>query len=453
MKKWVCRKCGWESAKWYGRCPECGNWGLEEEEEEKREERGKEEAAAEIYPSLSLCAAEKERISTGFGELNRVLGGGIVPGSVILLAGDPGIGKSTLLLQACAKIARQGKKVLYISAEESYSQLARRMERVGAFNPNLFAVYTRDTLQALLAAEKAKACLAVFDSIQALCTPFGGGSASQIRQASSKIIEFSKKSGCASLIIGHVTKDGSIAGPRTMEHLVDVVCQFEGENNTPLRIVRSIKNRFGSTDEIGCFEIKEKGVEEIEDPYSLFMVKGEAPAAGKCLTLAVEGRRVFPLEIEALCAPRMRGEGGQRSVTVNGLEYNRVAMIAAALQQYSKIYLSGRDLYLSTIAGAKSKEPGTDLAIALAMASSFKKIPLPGVAAIGEVSLTGQIRPVGMMEQRIETAERLGLETAVVPASQNLKEKRTISLLKVNNLNDILQILRQGEDGRKTQRV
>lgn len=441
MKKWVCARCGWESEKWYGRCPECGKWEPEERDE-KREPASGGEITAEIYPSPSLCAKEEERISTGFGELNRVLGGGIVPGSVILLAGEPGIGKSTLLLQACAKIADK-VKVLYVSAEESYPQLARRMERVRAFNSNLFAAYTRDILQALGAAEKIKAGLAVFDSIQALCGPAGGGSASQIREASSKIIEFSKGSGCASLIIGHVTKDGSIAGPRTMEHLVDVVCQFEGENNTPLRIVRSIKNRFGSTDEIGCFEIKEKGVEEVKDPYGLFMVKGEAPAAGKCVTLAIEGRRVFPLEIEALCAPKMRGEGGQRSVTVNGLEYNRVAMIAAALQQHSKIYLSGRDLYLSTIAGAKSKEPGTDLAIALAMASSFKNAPLPGVAAIGEVSLTGQIRPVRMMEQRIEAAERLGFETAVVPASQkDLREKGKISLFRADNLNDILRILR-----------
>ena len=235
MKKWVCAQCGWQSAKWYGRCPECGNWELEEREE--KPERGKEGELPEIYPSPSLSAKEEKRISTGFGELDRVLGGGIVPGSVILLAGEPGIGKSTLLLQACAGIAAKGKKVLYISAEESYPQLAGRMKRVGAFNPNLFAAYTRECEEAVAAAQKLKPGLVVFDSIQALSAPGGGGSAAQIREASSKIIEFSKRSGCASLIVGHVTKDGSIAGPRTMEHLVDVVCQFEGENNTPLRII------------------------------------------------------------------------------------------------------------------------------------------------------------------------------------------------------------------------
>ena len=442
MKKWVCTQCGWQSTKWYGRCPECGNWKLEEREE-KPEGKGEERKAGKIYPSPGLSAEEEKRISTGFGEFDRVLGGGIVPGSVILLAGEPGIGKSTLLLQSCAKIAEAGEKVLYISAEESYPQLAGRMKRVGAFNPNLFAAYTREIDEALADAEKLRPSLVVFDSIQALSAPGGGGSASQIREASSKIIEYSKASGCASLVVGHVTKDGSIAGPRTMEHLVDVVCQFEGENNTPLRIIRSAKNRFGSTDEIGCFEIKERGVEEVKDPYGLFVVKGEGAAAGRCITMAMEGKRFFPLEIEALCAPKMRGEGGQRSVTVNGLEYNRVAMIAAALQQHSKIYLSGRDLYLSTIAGAKTKEPGADLAIALAMASSFTNLPLPGMVAIGEVSLTGQIRPVAMMDQRIETAERLGFKTAVVPASQkDLKEKEKISLFRVDNLNDILQILR-----------
>ena len=442
MKKWVCTQCGWQSTKWYGRCPECGNWELEEREE-KTEGKGEERKAGKIYPSPGLSAEEEKRISTGFGEFDRVLGGGIVPGSVILLAGEPGIGKSTLLLQSCAKIAEAGGKVLYISAEESYPQLAGRMKRVEAFNPNLFAAYTREIEEALSDAGKLGPSLVVFDSIQALSAPGGGGSASQIREASSKIIEYSKASGCASLIVGHVTKDGSIAGPRTMEHLVDVVCQFEGENNTPLRIIRSVKNRFGSTDEIGCFEIKERGVEEVKDPYGLFVVKGEGAAAGRCVTMAMEGRRFFPLEIEALCAPKMRGEGGQRSVTVNGLEYNRVAMIAAALQQHSKIYLSGRDLYLSTIAGAKTKEPGADLAIAMAMASSFTNLPLPGMVAIGEVSLTGQIRPVAMMDQRIETAERLGFKTVVVPASQkDLKEKGKISLFRVDNLNDILQILR-----------
>ena len=441
MEKWVCPKCGWESAKWYGRCPECGNWELEEKEEGPAKKKGGGLLAAP-RPSPSLSSEEEERIGTGFGELDRVLGGGIVPGSVILLAGEPGIGKSTLLLQACSKIAEGGRKALYVSAEESYPQLAARMKRVGAFNPGLFAFYAREAGQAVAAAEKLGPSLVVFDSIQALCA-CGASSASQIREASSEIIEFSKRTGSASLIVGHVTKDGAIAGPRSMEHMVDVVCQFEGENNTPLRIVRSVKNRFGSTDEIGCFEIKEGGVGEVQDPYGLFMAKGESAAPGKCVTLAMEGKRFFPLEIEALCAPRMRGEGGQRSVAVNGLDYNRVAMISAALQQHSKIYLSGRDLYLSTLAGAKTKEPGADLAIALALASSFKGSPLPGVAAIGEVSLTGKIRPVGMMDQRIETAERLGFKTAVVPASQkDLKEKGKISLFRADNLNDILQILK-----------
>ena len=441
MKKWSCARCGWESSKWYGRCPECGNWNLEEKEVSAAQGKAQAQPSCPVLPSTSLQAQKEERIPTGFGELDRVLGGGIVPGSAILLAGEPGIGKSTILLQASSRISRQGRKVLYVSAEESCSQVAARMERVKAFSPSLFVTSTRDVDEAVAAAEKLSPDLAVFDSIQALSFPGSGGSASQIREASSKIIEFSKRSGTASLIVGHVTKDGAIAGPRTMEHLVDVVCQFEGEMHTSLRIVRSVKNRFGSTDEIGCFEMKGEGVEEVTDPYGIFLARGESPAPGKCVALAMEGKRCLPLEIEALCAPRLRGESSQRAV--NGLDYSRVAMIAAALQQHAKIYLSGRDLYLSTIAGAKTREPASDLAIALALASSFKNSPLPGVAAIGEVSLTGRIRPVGMMEQRLETAERMGFKAAVVPAAQkDLKERGEISLFRVDNLNDILQLLR-----------
>ncbi|MBO6003657.1 MAG: DNA repair protein RadA [Aeriscardovia sp.] len=441
MKKWSCTRCGWESSKWYGRCPECGNWELEEKEEAPRGAGASLRSPSPVFPSTSLRAQKEKRIPTGFGELDRVLGGGIVPGSAILLAGEPGIGKSTILLQASAKIAREGRKVLYVSAEESCPQVAARMERVGAFCEDLFVTSTRDTEEAVAAAEKLSPDLAVFDSIQALASPGAGGSASQIREASAKIIEFSKRSGTASLIVGHVTKDGSIAGPRTMEHLVDVVCQFEGESHTALRIVRAVKNRFGSTDEIGCFEMKGGGVEEVTDPYGIFLARGESAAPGKCVALPMEGKRCLPLEIEALCAPRLRGESSQRAV--NGLDYSRVAMIAAALQQHAKIYLSGRDLYLSTIAGAKTREPASDLAIALALASSFKNSPLPGVAAIGEVSLTGRIRPVGMAEQRLETAERMGFKSAVVPAAQkDIKEKGGISLFRVDNLNDILQLLR-----------
>ena len=360
------------------------------------------------------------RIPTGFGEFDRVLGGGIVPGAVILMAGEPGIGKSTLLLETAGNIARSlvstGKRVLYISGEESLSQIRMRARRIGAVVDNLLLASTMDLGTVVSLIQEEKPTLAIVDSVQTISSPdvdgIQGGNA-QVRQVAAEVIDCAKSLDIPVILVGHVTKDGSIAGPRTLEHLVDVVCQFEGDSQTALRLLRSLKNRFGPTDEVGCFDMSGEGIEEITDPSGLFVSAADQAAEGTCITFIVDGHRSLPMEIQALTtssalpAPRR---------TTNGVDYNRLAMIIAVLYRHGRINLLSSDVYVSTVAGGSAREPGCDLAIAAALASASKgKAIARTTIAIGEISLTGQIRPVPRMANRLREAARLGFTTALVP--------------------------------------
>ena len=429
--QYVCSDCGWNGAKWYGRCPNCGQWGTIEEFHEAKispassrassaKPLSKKEKDRILRPVTDEGLEDVVRIPTGFGEFDRVLGGGIVPGAVILMAGEPGIGKSTLLLETAGNIARSlvstGKRVLYISGEESLSQIRMRARRIGAVVDNLLLASTMDLGTVVSLIQEEKPALAIVDSVQTISSPdvdgIQGGNA-QVRQVAAEVIDCAKSLDIPVILVGHVTKDGSIAGPRTLEHLVDVVCQFEGDSQTALRLLRSLKNRFGPTDEVGCFDMSGEGIEEITDPSGLFVSAADQAAEGTCITFIVDGHRSLPMEIQALTtssalpAPRR---------TTNGVDYNRLAMIIAVLYRHGRINLLSSDVYVSTVAGGSAHEPGCDLAIAAALASASKgKAIARTTIAIGEISLTGQIRPVPRMANRLREAARLGFTTALVP--------------------------------------
>ncbi|WP_455090741.1 DNA repair protein RadA [Parascardovia denticolens] len=428
---YVCSDCGWNGAKWYGRCPNCGQWGTIKEFHEAKispassrassaKPLSKKEKDRILRPVTDEGLEDVVRIPTGFGEFDRVLGGGIVPGAVILMAGEPGIGKSTLLLETAGNIARSlvstGKRVLYISGEESLSQIRMRARRIGAVVDNLLLASTMDLGTVVSLIQEEKPALAIVDSVQTISSPdvdgIQGGNA-QVRQVAAEVIDCAKSLDIPVILVGHVTKDGSIAGPRTLEHLVDVVCQFEGDSQTALRLLRSLKNRFGPTDEVGCFDMSGEGIEEITDPSGLFVSAADQAAEGTCITFIVDGHRSLPMEIQALTtssalpAPRR---------TTNGVDYNRLAMIIAVLYRHGRINLLSSDVYVSTVAGGSAREPGCDLAIAAALASASKgKAIARTTIAIGEISLTGQIRPVPRMANRLREAARLGFTTALVP--------------------------------------
>ena len=429
--QYVCSDCGWNGAKWYGRCPNCGQWGTIEEFHEAKispassrassaKPLSKKEKDRILRPVTDEGLEDVVRIPTGFGEFDRVLGGGIVPGAVILMAGEPGIGKSTLLLETAGNIARSlvstGKRVLYISGEESLSQIRMRARRIGAVVDNLLLASTMDLGTVVSLIQEEKPALAIVDSVQTISSPdvdgIQGGNA-QVRQVAAEVIDCAKSLDIPVILVGHVTKDGSIAGPRILEHLVDVVCQFEGDSQTALRLLRSLKNRFGPTDEVGCFDMSGEGIEEITDPSGLFVSAADQAAEGTCITFIVDGHRSLPMEIQALTtssalpAPRR---------TTNGVDYNRLAMIIAVLYRHGRINLLSSDVYVSTVAGGSAREPGCDLAIAAALASASKgKAIARTTIAIGEISLTGQIRPVPRMANRLREAARLGFTTALVP--------------------------------------
>lgn len=429
--QYVCSDCGWNGAKWYGRCPNCGQWGTIKEFHEAKispassrassaKPLSKKEKDRILRPVTDEGLEDVVRIPTGFGEFDRVLGGGIVPGAVILMAGEPGIGKSTLLLETAGNIARSlvstGKRVLYISGEESLSQIRMRARRIGAVVDNLLLASTMDLGTVVSLIQEEKPALAIVDSVQTISSPdvdgIQGGNA-QVRQVAAEVIDCAKSLDIPVILVGHVTKDGSIAGPRTLEHLVDVVCQFEGDSQTALRLLRSLKNRFGPTDEVGCFDMSGEGIKEITDPSGLFVSAADQAAEGTCITFIVDGHRSLPMEIQALTtssalpAPRR---------TTNGVDYNRLAMIIAVLYRHGRINLLSSDVYVSTVAGGSAREPGCDLAIAAALASASKgKAIARTTIAIGEISLTGQIRPVPRMANRLREAARLGFTTALVP--------------------------------------
>ena len=535
--QYLCSECGWSGGKWFGRCPECGQWGTVEEFHEARPSsrtraakitvtengvvtaggrasrgistagNGSSNGSARagstraaggiggndisaggigtvrtsrteavyvpdslITPITEVADHNVDRIGTGFEEFDRVLGGGIVPGSVVLVAGEPGIGKSTLLLETAGRVAKSigdasvsanvdtnvndtdptvsstantsttantantpttdlTGKVLYISGEESTAQVRMRAGRIGAVNENLLLSSTTDLATVLGLLEQVNPRLAIVDSAQTITSQdvdgIAGGS-TQVREVASALIDVAKSRGIPVLLVGHVTKDGSIAGPRTLEHLVDVVCQFEGDPQTALRMLRAVKNRFGPTDEVGCFDMSGEGIDEVTNPGALFLSDADdtggnsgnggnssANTEGTCVTFTVDGHRSLPIEVQALVTNSVLPT--PRRAT-NGIDSNRLAMLVAVLYRHGKVPLLTNDLYISTIAGGLAKEPSCDLAVAAALASAAFHAPIPrDWAAIGEISLTGQVRPVPRLEYRLREAARLGFTHVVVP--------------------------------------
>lgn len=360
-------------------------------------------------PITQVAAGLSVYLPTGIAELDRVLGGGCVPGAAILFSGEPGVGKSTLLLQAAARVAALGAKVLYVSGEESLGQIKLRADRTGAVQNTLFLATETDVTAVLGHIAALDPDFLIVDSVQTIASPdiegVVGGPA-QVREVAQILVRAAKQRNTPLMLVGHVTKEGNVAGPRTLEHLVDVVCHFEGDRQSSLRFLRTLKNRFGTTDEVGCFEMVAAGIREVADPSELFVSGAAAAASGTCVTFALEGRRVLPVEVQALVAASAAPQ--PRRVT-SGVDAARVAMILAVLERRAGLKLHDKDVYVSTVGGIKLQEPGADLAIALAIASAAQDKPLPaGVAAAAELSLSGEVRPVISNEQRAKEAKRLG---------------------------------------------
>lgn len=421
-----CTECGWTTPKWAGRCAECQQWGTVLDAGEKTGiiRAFKPTTVTGDGVARPITHVDTSAVShwpSGIDEFDRVLGGGIVPGSVILLSGEPGVGKSTLLLEVASRAAAAKSRVLYVSAEESVSQVRLRAERTGALQPELFIAAETDLATIIGQINAVKPDLVIVDSVQTVSSSLSDGLAgmpSQVREVASTLIRVAKDRDLPIVLVGHVTKDGSIAGPRLLEHLVDVVCQFEGDRQTALRFVRALKNRFGPTDEVGCFEMTGDGIAEVPDPSGLFLSRGTDPVSGTCVTVALEGRRAMPVEVQALVVASQAPN--PRRVT-NGVDPSRVAMLLAVLEKRAGLVLAGMDVYVSTVGGIRLTEPAADLAIALAIASAVKDRPVAhNVAAFGEISLAGEIRAVSAARQRSGEAARLGFTTRIDDSSGSI---------------------------------
>lgn len=420
-----CTECGWTSAKWVGRCGECQTWNTVSETAPQAGGR----APAPIRPTESRMARPITSISTlpavhwssGIGEFDRVLGGGIVPGAAILLSGEPGVGKSTLLLEVASRAAQAGRRVLYVTAEESAGQVRLRAERTGALQDELHLAAETDLAAILGQIDAVEPALVILDSVQTVSSSLVDGLAggvSQVREVAATITRVAKERDLPVLLVGHVTKDGTIAGPRLLEHLVDVVLQFDGDRQSALRFVRAHKNRFGPVDEVGCFEMTGDGIAEVADPSGLFMSRSRGPVSGTCLTIAIEGRRAIPVEIQALIVP---SQAPNPRRVVGGLDSGRVAMLLAVLEKRARLPLSSHDVYVSTVGGIRVTEPGADLAIALAVASAARDTALPAdLAAVGEISLAGEVRKASSTGRRAAEAARLGFARFIDDRSETV---------------------------------
>jgi DNA repair protein RadA/Sms len=412
-----CTECGNTPPKWTGRCTECNAWGTIEEygaPAVRTTAAGPVSTAARPIGQVDATVAASR--ATGIGELDRVLGGGLVPGAVVLLAGEPGVGKSTLLLDVAAKAASDAHRTLYITAEESTSQVRLRADRIGALSPHLYLAAETDLAAVLGHIEQVQPSLLILDSVQTVASAqleSAPGGPAQIREVTAALIRVSKSRAMSTLLVGHVTKDGSIAGPRLLEHLVDVVLHFEGDRHARLRIIRGVKNRYGATDEVGCFELHDAGISGVADPSGLFLTKRDKPVPGTCLTVTLEGRRPLVAEVQALMVDSQIPSPRR---TTSGLESPRIAMVLAVVERHGGVRLGKLDIYTATVGGVKLTEPAADLAIALSVASSAADTPLPAnLVAIGEVGLAGEVRRVTGVERRLAEAARLGFTHALVP--------------------------------------
>lgn len=442
-----CQNCGYESVKWMGQCPGCQQWNTFVEESVTEASSGKKQQRSRKQPvSLAEIQTEKEeRTATGIGELDRVLGGGIVGGSLVLVGGDPGIGKSTLLLQVCRLLSLAGKKVLYISGEESLRQIKLRAQRLGSFNDNLLLLCETNLTDIREAAQKQKPEIMVIDSIQTMYNEdvsSAPGSVSQVRESTGMLLQIAKGMGISVFIVGHVTKDGSVAGPRVLEHMVDTVLYFEGDRHASYRILRSVKNRFGSTNEIGVFEMRGDGLAEVRNP-SEFMLSGKPQgASGSIVACSMEGTRPILIEVQALVC---RSNFGIPRRTAAGTDFNRVNLLMAVLEKRGRMNLSECDAYVNIAGGIKMTEPALDLAILLAVASSYRDIVIPDrVVAFGEVGLSGEVRAVSMAQQRVREAKKLGFETVILPrvCENTVGEAEGVELVFVSTIAEAVEAIR-----------
>jgi DNA repair protein RadA/Sms len=411
-----CAECGVTVGKWLGQCPQCQAWGSITEAGATRVTLSAGPVTAPARPIGEIDVEAARAVPTGVAELDRVLGGGLVPGGVVLLAGEPGVGKSTLLLTCAAQAASRGDAVLYVTGEESAAQVRLRAERTGDLAPTLWLAAETDLAAVIAHVDAVRPSLLVLDSVQTVASAQVEGSAggvTQVRAVAAALIGLAKERGIATVLVGHVTKDGAIAGPRLLEHLVDVVLHFEGERHSPLRLVRAVKNRFGPADEVGCFAMSDSGIDGLADPSGLFLSDRGRPVAGTCVTVTVEGRRPMLAEVQALVAPTPAANPRR---AVSGLDSARVAMVLAIVERRCGIQLAGKDVYTATVGGMRLTEPSADLAVALAVAGAVHDRALPvDVLALGELGLSGELRKVGSVQRRLAEAARLGFRRAVVP--------------------------------------
>ena len=446
-----CQNCGYESAKWMGQCPACREWNTFVEEPTAAKTPagtqgiGNHSAAGRKPVHLTeISTGKEERIPTGIGELDRVLGGGIVPGSLTLVGGDPGIGKSTLLLQVCRMLSTAGHQVLYISGEESLRQIKLRAVRIGEFNENLqlLCETNLETIREVI--ERKKPDMVVIDSIQTMFhedISSAPGSVSQVRESTNILMQIAKGQGVSVFIVGHVTKEGTVAGPRVLEHMVDTVLYFEGDRHASYRILRAVKNRFGSTNEIGVFEMRQSGLVEVENP-SEYMLSGKPEnASGSVVACSMEGTRPILLEIQALVC---RTNFGMPRRTAAGTDYNRVNLLMAVLEKRLGMSLGNCDAYVNIAGGIKMNEPAIDLGIVMALVSSYRNRPIDEKTIVfGEVGLSGEVRAVNMPEQRVAEAKKLGFETCILPeiSLKMVKEIQGIRLVGVKTVNEAVGII------------
>ena len=434
----VCNNCGYESSKWLGKCPGCNEWNsfYEEKITKISEKNGTKQQSKPPMLLKEVEKSENTRISTGFMELDRVLGGGLVVGSLLLLGGEPGIGKSTLILQICQNVKTEGK-VLYVSGEESAEQIKLRADRLNVDKNNLYFLGETNIEQIEENILNMSPEIVIIDSIQTIYSEditSAAGSVSQVREITARIMKMCKTNNITTIIIGHVTKDGNIAGPRVLEHMVDAVLYLEGERYFSYRILRGVKNRFGSTNEIGMFEMLNEGLKEIENPSSILISERDDNPAGSIIVASMEGTRPLLIELQALTTQTIFGMPRRTSI---GIDYNRLTLLGAVLEKKAGAMLSNQDIYLNVVSGIKINEPAIDLGIVLCVYSSLKNIPIPkDVVVIGEVGLTGEVRNVNLIEKRIKEAEKLGFKKCIIPQSNKklLKETFKLDIIGVKNI-------------------
>ncbi|CAM2919773.1 MULTISPECIES: DNA repair protein RadA [Dellaglioa] len=448
--QFVCQNCGYTSPKYLGRCPNCGEWNTMVEEREQSQKADRKARVSfngnSVKPELldDVSMAEQERVETDLGELNRVLGGGVVPGSLVLIGGDPGIGKSTLLLQVSGQLSQTGGTVLYVSGEESAVQIKMRAQRLGVGGKKFYLYPETDMGNIRQNIETLNPDYVVIDSIQTMQEPemsAAVGSVSQIREVTAELLQIAKTNGITIFIVGHVTKGGAIAGPKILEHMVDTVLYFEGDMHHTFRILRAVKNRFGSTNEIGIFDMREGGLFEVANPSEIFLEERLDGATGSAIVVSMEGTRPILVEVQALITPTVYGTAKR---TTTGLDHNRVSLIMAVLEKRASLLLQNQDAYLKAAGGVKLDEPAIDLAIAVSIASSYRdKETDPADSFVGEIGLTGEIRRVNRIEQRVAEAQKLGFKRIFIPKN-NLSgwtPPKGIEVVGVATLSEALKVV------------